>query len=79
MEKLTLIIAIITSIASLGVYGVLRALIKEIKEVVEVYKKAKEDGTITEKETQEIAKECMQAIEQGIKLTYLIKKAIKKK
>lgn len=79
MEKLTLIIAVVTGILSLGVIGVVKIFIKELKDVVAKYKEAKADNVITEKEMKEIAQECMEAIEQGIKLGYIIKKAFKKK
>lgn len=76
MEKFWIVTAIIGAVTSLGLIKIVRVFIKEIKEAVEVYKKAKEDGKITEDETKAIAKECMDAIGEGIKLGYAIKKAI---
>ena len=77
--KLEIVIALVTSLASIGFYGVLRKFISEVKEIIETYKQAKSDGVITDKEMQDIAKESMEALEQGIKLVYMLKKVFKRK
>ena len=73
------IVAIVTTLTSLGLVSMLKTLIKETKEAVNNVKKAKEDGMITEKEMDKIAKESFEVIEQVIKIGYLFRKLFKKK
>lgn len=82
LEKVLLIVTIISSVLSLGLIGLLRSVIKELQDVVKRYKLAKADGNISDQETNEIAKETIEAVEAIIKLGVAIKKAfgiVKKK
>ena len=45
-----------------------RIVIKELKEVAQKYHEASKDGEITEKEKEQIAKECMDVVSSVVKL-----------
>ena len=45
-----------------------RIVIKELKEVAQKYHEASKDGEITEKEKEQIAKECMDVVSPVVKL-----------
>jgi len=67
-------------IASLGVITAsFRKAKKEVLEVYNEYKKAMEDGKITEAEALKLAKELGEALESTIKFWYIIAGVFKKK
>jgi hypothetical protein len=47
-----------------------RIVIKELKEVAQKYHEASKDGEITEKEKEQIAKECMDVVSSVVKLVW---------
>ena len=47
-----------------------RIVIKELKEVSQKYHEASKDGEITEKEKEQIAKECMDVVSSVVKLVW---------
>ena len=47
-----------------------RIVVKELKDVAQKYKEASKDGKISEKEKEQLAKECMDAIMALVKLVW---------
>ncbi len=47
-----------------------RIVVKELKDVAQKYKEASKDGNITEKEKEQLAKECMDVIMALVKLVW---------
>ena len=47
-----------------------RIVVKELKDVAQKYKDASKDGKITEKEREQLAKECMDVIMALVKLVW---------
>ena len=47
-----------------------RIVVKELKDVAQKYKEASKDGEITEKEKEQLAKECMDVIMALVKLVW---------
>ena len=47
-----------------------RMVVKELKDVAQKYKEASKDGNITEKEKEQLAKECMDVIMALVKLVW---------
>ena len=47
-----------------------RIVIKELNEVAQKYHEASKDGEITEKEKEQIAKECMDVVSSVVKLVW---------
>ena len=47
-----------------------RIVVKELKDVAQKYKEASKDGNITEKEKEQLAKECMDDIMALVKLVW---------
>ena len=47
-----------------------RMVVKELKDVAQKYKEASKDGTISEKEKEQLAKECMDVIMALVKLVW---------
>ena len=49
-----------------------RIVVKELKDVAQKYKEASKDGNITEKEKEQLAKECMDVVSSLVRLVWRI-------